>query len=70
MKIFFVLNINENVIKLLLDLYLFIIYVEYMYICVSWICMYALANMSVHVFPVIFGIENDYVIMFISHTKF
>ena len=40
-----------------------------MHIYVSWVCMYALVNMSVHDFLVIFGIKNECVIMFIFLTN-
>ena len=61
---------NDLVIKLFIDIYLVHIYVKYMNMRVSWIYNYAFLNMSLNVLLVTFGIENDYVITFISRTKF
>ena len=67
---FLVWKRNDCAIELFLALYLFSIYFEYMYISVSWICTYTLENMSVYVVLIVFGIDNDHVILFISHTNF
>ena len=73
-KPFFMLNINGLVIKLFLALYLVGIYD--LYICIymceyvyhesegTWLCK------CIFMFYLLFGIENDCVIMFISHTNF
>ena len=64
--LFCMLKINYLVIKLFLELHLNRICA---YICVSWICTYMIASIYFYVFLVNFGIENDYIGMFISYTK-
>ena len=48
---------NYLVVKIFLAMYLVHIYVEYMYLCVSWICTYVLVNISIHVLLVILGLK-------------
>ena len=57
---------SDLIIKIFIALYLVSICV---YICVSWICTYMVAHIYFHVFLVIFGIDYDYVILFIYHNK-
>ena len=67
------LKINGLVIKLSLALCLVCIYFEYMYMCVNMCIMNLhVPNVCVYLslcFLVIFVIDNDYVILFIYHTK-
>ena len=64
---------NDRVIKLFLALYLVIIYD--LCICI-YMCEYVYQeyectwlHMCIFMFYLLFGIENDFVILFISHNK-
>ena len=66
----FVLKRYYYVMKLSLDLYVFHVYFEYIYLRISCMYTYVLSNIFVHVFLVIFRIEKYYGIMFIFLNKF
>ena len=70
--LFCVLNRNYLVTKLCVNLSVVSVYVEYMYMCVHMCIIILHVSVCEYIFsyfPCHFGIENDYMIMFISHTK-
>ena len=70
--LFCMLKRNDLVIKIFLELYLVSIYVLiHVYVCKYVYHEYACTwlNMCIFMFSLLFGIDHDCVIMFISHTK-